>query len=746
MKEQRRLAAIMFTDISGYSALMSADEKQAMAILRKNRSIHKAAVARFNGEYIKEIGDGTLAIFQSSLDAVNCAFRIIKSCCKESGLSVRIGIHIGDIVFKDGDVFGDGVNVASRIEAVGQAGGVFVSERVYEDIKNKPGIRAEFCGRKMLKNITEPANIYQILPEGAPLGKVIAKKKIRILQGQPTRSNLQKVFQYALPLLVFFSAASFVIYQEFIIKNRQAFYRAKGEISVAVLPFQNLTRDSSKDFWEIMIQDNLINSLSNEKDLKVRQMQSVITMLENHEHANYASLTPALARSISQKLDANVFVQGSINQIGEIIRLNAKLIDSKTEEVFKSFQLDGLEENIIQLSDSLTMLVNNFLIVTILKKEISLVHQYYLEFEKITPDPEALKLYFEGLNAFINSNYPEARKAFLSALEINPDFVAPPKLLPFAYGNDGNITEGKKWAKILMENTGKLSRGEVWWAKYTYAFFFETPEEQIKYCRQGLDLDDQLPIAYSQMGIVYSNLRQYNNAIPAFEKNLELLKKWGTKPEWAFHYTNLGFAYHKTGQYRKEQKLYKQAEKDFPDNPSIIRRQAILALVRGKTKQADEYLQKFESIIRNDGDSEAIIQTRLAWIYHDAEMKEKAEAYFRLALLLDTENPWRMRNLAYLLIEKDLNIDEGMELVEKALELQPENFNFLHTKGLGLYKQGKYNEALEILQRSWDLRREFSVYDHEAFLHLEAAKKAVDYSDSSSYVMSRKLSNRPRNR
>jgi len=105
MTQMRKLAAIMFTDIVGYSATMSKDEKKALQILEKNREIHKSAIEKFNGEFIKEIGDGTLSIFQTSSDAVNCAKAIQKACCHESMFSVRIGIHIGEIVVMENDVF-----------------------------------------------------------------------------------------------------------------------------------------------------------------------------------------------------------------------------------------------------------------------------------------------------------------------------------------------------------------------------------------------------------------------------------------------------------------------------------------------------------------------------------------------------------------------------------------------------------------------------------------------------------------
>ena len=130
----RQLAAIMFTDIVGYSALMSKDESAAMSVLSKNREIQKGSLEKFHGKFIKEIGDGTLCIFQSSWDAVRCAAFIQSKTHNESNFCLRIGIHIGDIVISENDVFGDGVNIASRIQALSEPGGIWLSERVFEDI------------------------------------------------------------------------------------------------------------------------------------------------------------------------------------------------------------------------------------------------------------------------------------------------------------------------------------------------------------------------------------------------------------------------------------------------------------------------------------------------------------------------------------------------------------------------------------------------------------------------------------
>ena len=139
MKEEHRLAAVMFTDIVGYTALMGEDEEKAFELLRKNRQIQKPLIKKFNGKWLKEVGDGVLASFTTVTDAVYCAREIQETCRKEDNLKLRIGIHQGEVVFEADDVFGDGVNIASRLEALAPAGGIWVSEAVERNNKKKKG-------------------------------------------------------------------------------------------------------------------------------------------------------------------------------------------------------------------------------------------------------------------------------------------------------------------------------------------------------------------------------------------------------------------------------------------------------------------------------------------------------------------------------------------------------------------------------------------------------------------------------
>ena len=132
--EDRKLAAIVFTDICGFTELMGRDETRAMDLLEKQRTLLKPIVSNFNGEWLKEIGDGVLLSFPSTVKAVNCSLEIQNILSQKPDLTLRIGIHIGDVIKKGDDVFGDGVNIASRLEPLAEPGGICVSERVHEDI------------------------------------------------------------------------------------------------------------------------------------------------------------------------------------------------------------------------------------------------------------------------------------------------------------------------------------------------------------------------------------------------------------------------------------------------------------------------------------------------------------------------------------------------------------------------------------------------------------------------------------
>jgi tetratricopeptide (TPR) repeat protein len=569
--------------------------------------------------------------------------------------------------------------------------------------------------------MTEPIELVQQVNENREPLKEVRKEEKQLINKTTAISNKIKLLSGA-SILAILVIAGIIAYPK--IFKSDKLESPDGRISISIMPFQNMTNDTTWNVWQGGIQDMLVAYLSNSPDeLKVRQIESINNLIRSKGIDNYSSITPSVANSISQKLNSEVFICGSIKQAGSKIRLNAQLIETKTEEVLKSFEIDGPygEEVIFDMTDSLRKSITDFLIISKWEEKVDPEIKHFAT----TKSPEAYKYFIYGHIAFHKNDLATAIKFYSQALAIDSNFTYATLHVAWSYRSLGQYEEGKKWCLKAYENKTPMSISHKIYTNFVYAVFFETPHEAIKYLKQIQEINDQWIHNWYNMGWNYFSLGQYDKAITVHEKSFELCKKMGIKPWFALCYTSLGRAYHKTGQYRKEKELYKKGEQDFPDDPLIIYRQAILSLTLGDLKAANGYLEKYVSVRKENIASEADLATSLAGIYSEADKLDKAEEYYRQALSLDPESPDILNNLAYFLVDKDRNINEGLKLADKALELSPEKYNYLDTKGWGLYKQRKYQDALDILLKSWDLRRQKAIYDHIAYLHLEAAKKAV---------------------
>lgn len=497
--------------------------------------------------------------------------------------------------------------------------------------------------------------------------------------------------------------------------------RSKGErIAVAVMPFRNMTNDTAWNIWQKGIQNSIITSLSNYTDeLKVRPIDQVNTLIESDDITSFSSLTPAIARTVSLKLDVNLFIIGTIQQAGTRLRVTANIMDARTEEALKPFEVNGLnkEDSILVIIDALRKKVTDFLLISRLKEGIS----HDMRRFDHTYSPEAYRLFLYGNEAVGKADRATAIQFYKEALAIDSNFFAAKIFMTSQYMFSGLYDDAKKRCLELYKQIDRIPivyRNNINWL---HACLFETPNEAIKFLLQELELFGDVAIVYFLLGGEYSQLNRFEKAIPEFEKSFKLNKEWDQDPNYS-DYISLGYAYHKTGQYKKEKRLYRKAEKDFPGNIVLIFRQAVLALSEEDTVAANRYIKRFTEIARVNSYSEAAIANSLASLYVQAGIQDKAEKYYRNVLSLEPEDPVRMNNLAWFLIDQDRNITEGMKFIDKALELTPHEYYMLDTKGWGLYRQGKYEDALKFLQKADSIK---PVYDHELFLHLESAKKAV---------------------
>jgi tetratricopeptide (TPR) repeat protein len=348
---------------------------------------------------------------------------------------------------------------------------------------------------------------------------------------------------------------------------------------------------------------------------------------------------------------------GSINEAGGIIRINSQLINSKTEEPLKSFQIDGSPDKILNIVDSLSGLISNSLIISRLEED----RPDAVPKKNIIPtkSPEAYRYFILGKNAFYRNDFPEAIENFLQALTIDSSLVAAMSDISLAYYNDVKYEQARDWCLRSHKKYDLMAINEKISSNAMYAIYFGSLNDRIRYLKQLIDIDDQNPMTYFNIGDSYFEMFEYDKAIPEFEKALDLFHKWGIKPYWGAFYYEPGISYHKTGQFKKEKKLYRKADKDLPDDPGLLDQHAWLALNLGDTIEANRYIEKWISIRKEELWSEARIAGYLAYVYSMADMPEKEEEYHRRALSLEPENTARMNYLTYFLIGNTLTITLG---------------------------------------------------------------------------------------
>jgi TolB-like protein len=273
MLSTRQLAAIIFTDIVGYTALMGSNEQNAFDILRKNRHLQRPLIDQHGGKWIKELGDGVLASFNTVSDAVQAAIQIQEACNESKEFSLRIGIHEGEVVFEQEDIFGDAVNIASRIQALAPVGGIWVSETVHHNVVNKQGIATRFVKEERLKNVKETVRIYEVITEKAPSATSSTAKKEN--------------------------------------KNTQ-------EKSIAVLPFVNMSSDPEQEYFSDGLTEEIITDLSHLKTLLVISRSSMMTFKGQNKKI----------KEIADEVNARYVLEGSVRKAGNNIRITAQLIDA----------------------------------------------------------------------------------------------------------------------------------------------------------------------------------------------------------------------------------------------------------------------------------------------------------------------------------------------------------------------------------------------------------------------------------
>jgi len=298
-KKTRRLAAIMFTDIVGYTALMQKDEKAAAKARDQHRQHFQHYHEVYHGEILQYFGDGTLSVFKSGVEAVECAIAIQKALKQDEPVPLRIGLHLGDIVFDGTDIYGDGVNLASRIESLSVSGGILISGKLNDELKNHTKISTRSLGQYELKNINKPVEVFTVTNKGITVPQFLKGGKIN-----PNKT-------------------------------------------IAVLPFANMSTSEENEYFSDGITEEIINALSKVKSLKVTSRTSSFYFKDKN----------IPIKQIGKELNVSTILEGSVRLSGNTLRITAQLIQAKEDFHFWSETWDRKLENIFEIQDEISLII-----------------------------------------------------------------------------------------------------------------------------------------------------------------------------------------------------------------------------------------------------------------------------------------------------------------------------------------------------------------------------------------------------
>ena len=578
----RQLAAILFADMTGYTALMQDNEHLARQKRKRFKEVLEAAIEKHDGKILQNYGDGSLSIFNSAINSVACAISIQQQLQLEPKVELRIGIHTGDVVIEDESVYGDGVNLASRIESMAVPGGIFISEKVYDEIKNHENIRTRDMGFFELKNVKQPVHLFAIANEGIIV---------------PSRDELKG-------------------------KTKQPTNR------LAVLPFVNMSADPENEYFSDGITEELLNALTKVDGLQVTSRTSAFAFKGKNDDI----------REIGIKLNVDKILEGSVRKAGNRVRITTQLINTADGYHIWSENYDRDLTDIFLVQDEISGIIANRL-----RENLSLSPKTEQLVKAPTKNIEAYTLFLKGMhfyNKLTPSDYYKAIDFFEQAIRLEPNYAQAYAMVAGSYaylGVTGQAIPEKAFdivnrysAKALelddsiaeshaAKATMHLMYDANWRQAYDslqtairlnptatvayqmlamYHVFTENIPEAVRVMEHASQLDPISPQVNHFLSEMYFFANRYDDAVHVADKLLEInpqmriaieTKGWaaGMKGDWqkASEYfmevhrlTNhplkglspLGYAYGKLGETDKAMETIAKLEQRQREEPNIV--------------------------------------------------------------------------------------------------------------------------------------------------------------------------------
>ena len=560
---KRKLAAILSADVAGYSRLMDDDEEATVRTLNVYRALMTKLIQQYRGRVVDTTGDNLLAEFMSAVDAVNCSVEVQRELAErntelpyERKMEFRIGVNVGDVIEEENRIYGDGVNIAARIEGLSDPGGICISGRVYDHVENKLNLTYDFLGEQEVKNITNPVRAYRILshPGAAAYRVVKAKKAVgRIWRNIAICVSVFLILAVGGVSIWHFYWRSATSQIETAAKQKPVL-ELPDKPSVAVLPFDNMGADQEQEYFSDGMTDDLITDLSKVSGLFVIARNSVFTYKGK----------PVKVQQVAQELGVRYVLEGSVRRSGDQVRINAQLIDATTGHHLWAERYDGHFGDVFALQDRITGEIVAALSVKLTSDEKEQVARKY------TDNTAAYDEFLQGRAYYVRrtpADYAKAVSCFKKAVELDPNYGQAYAALSLTYWESAHnlwtYDLGVSWAeahnraerylKMAMQKPSPIayqaaSRLHIDWMQHEEAFalaqralsldpndansylaiayaliYAGRPQEALDFVDKAMRLDPHYPAYYLfVLGLAQFVLEQYEEAVTLFEKALKL--------------------------------------------------------------------------------------------------------------------------------------------------------------------------------------------------------------------------------
>jgi tetratricopeptide (TPR) repeat protein len=577
--------------------------------------------------------------------------------------------------------------------------------------------------------------IFDITPEGLMKTMPLNKEKKNEINAQSNKSLLN-ANNIVITLLI--AAVVILVYPKVFNTNKSQFHRSReNKTIIAVLPFMNNTGDDSYNHWEYGISELLISSLSTSNELKVIDNQTISDVIQNVENIQTTSIGPDIAKQVANRIQVKSYIYGNYLLAGSTLRINLKLIETKTNEVLKTLYVEGKADSIFSMVDILSDAIMDYLEITEMEEGTDIETTEYLT----TSSPEAYKYFIQGLEA-VWTGQGGGLNAFFKAIEIDSTFTSAYLFFSIGLSSNGAFNWAQKAMLKAYEGKDQLpEKMQLWLEAFMAQYIEKNPYKTINYFEQASELDPLSRLNWYWLAHTYIQIENYDDALLSFEQILKLNKQFGP---WKsqFFINDLGNTYLHLKKYNKAQKILKEGISLMPEAGNISRTQAVCALLKNDSSAANQYINQFKTSFRKFGDyyPESWILAQEGKVYAEAGQIGKAEKLFRRALEMrlgqgperDTINPgndlyWYYHILGDILINDHKSVGEGMDYLQKSLALSIEAYGdhhpfVLHSLGSGLYKQGKYVAALQALKQA---EENMSMYDHSLRQHIQEVEQAL---------------------